>query len=464
MGQSRSAFFFSIIFVANMATALVAYLSMGILGNGFVAMPAGGGLSDPQLVDFACFAMVWSMVLFASRALFSLRRGWGHSLIQGAVWSLVVSVLGSLGLLTSRLVAGVWHAPADGLVSLGLWAFGLSALVNTLLISGFFWFRSKDRYRQSALVIGPAGQVERLIAQAADRADLTVHFVPPVLLAGAEPNYAEQKLIQDRLRQQPIDVVISICDSLRVGGHEAIRCDCQALGIGFNLAVSMENQPVRGHQADMVGSFRVIAVEGLGYSVAQRFFKRVFDIAAGLVGMIGVLALLPFLALAIKLDSPGPVFFRQKRGGKNGRIFHMVKFRSMYLDAEARKQGLMAQNEIRGHLFKIKKDPRITRVGRFLRKTSLDEIPQFWNVLKGEMSMVGTRPPTLDEYCQYSDHHRRRLCINPGLTGMWQVKGRGQTFDFEEVVEMDSLYIDIWSIWLDFKIIAQTFVVIFRGA
>ena len=159
------------------------------------------------------------------------------------------------------------------------------------------------------------------------------------------------------------------------------------------------------------------------------------------------------LFLPLKLESRGPLFFKQKRVGKNGRYFTIYKFRSMYIDAEERKKELMAQNEMKGAMFKMKNDPRITKVGRFIRATSIDELPQFWNVLKGDMSLVGTRPPTIEEFQEYSPYHKRRLALKPGLSGLWQVSGRSDISDFEDVVKLDLQYIDNWSLALDVKII-----------
>ena len=164
----------------------------------------------------------------------------------------------------------------------------------------------------------------------------------------------------------------------------------------------------------------------------------------------------PFVALAIKIDSKGPVIFSQIRIGKNGRRFKMYKFRSMYVGAEEQKKRLLDQNEMRGLMFKMDKDPRVTNVGKFLRKISLDELPQFWNVLKGDMSLVGTRPPTVDEFEQYNIYYRRRLSITPGMTGMWQVSGRSDIIDFDEVVRMDLKYIDEWTLRKDVRILLQT--------
>jgi exopolysaccharide biosynthesis polyprenyl glycosylphosphotransferase len=194
----------------------------------------------------------------------------------------------------------------------------------------------------------------------------------------------------------------------------------------------------------------------------QLLFKRAFDIVGGLVGLAVLIALYPLLAVAIKLTSPGPVFFRQVRVGKNGKRFVIYKFRSMYVDAEQRRKELERDNELRGAVFKIKNDPRMTPVGALLRKLSLDELPQFINVLKGEMSLVGTRPPTPDEVSAYEKWHHRRISIRPGMTGLWQVSGRNKVEDFDEIVKLDLEYIDSWSIWLDTAIILKTILVLFR--
>jgi len=199
------------------------------------------------------------------------------------------------------------------------------------------------------------------------------------------------------------------------------------------------------------------------FDYRRMLVKRCIDIAGALVGMVVTILLTPFIALAIFVNSPGPVFFAQTRIGKNGRRFKMYKFRSMYMDAEERKKDLMKQNEMQGLMFKMEDDPRITKVGKFIRKTSLDELPQFYNVLKGDMSLVGTRPPTEDEFEQYNLHYRRRLSITPGLTGMWQVSGRSDITDFDEVVKLDLQYIDNWSLALDFKILLQTVGVVLFG-
>ena len=207
--------------------------------------------------------------------------------------------------------------------------------------------------------------------------------------------------------------------------------------------------------------------------------KRLFDIFAGLIGSLVALLIIAIVGPIIKIKSPGPILFAQERIGKNGKRFKMYKIRSMYLDAEERKKELMDQNRVSdGMMFKLDFDPRIignkvlpdgtkkTGIGEFIRKTSLDEFPQFFNVLTGSMSTIGTRPPTTDEYEKYHLHHRARMSVKPGITGMWQVSGRSEITDFEKVVELDTSYIANWSLILDLKILFKTVGVIFarKGA
>ncbi|MDE6972713.1 MAG: sugar transferase [Lachnospiraceae bacterium] len=216
-------------------------------------------------------------------------------------------------------------------------------------------------------------------------------------------------------------------------------------------------------EMDSFGNYSVVTYTRFQSSYKRLLIKRMMDIAGGLVGILITLLFFPFVALAIKLDSPGPVLFSQIRIGRNGRRFKIYKFRSMYMDAEERKKELEKQNEVQGLMFKMENDPRITKVGKFIRKTSIDELPQFFNVLKGDMSLVGTRPPTEDEFEKYNQYYRRRISMTPGLTGLWQVSGRSEIEDFDDVVKYDLKYIDGWSLTLDVKILLKTIGVVLTG-
>lgn len=207
----------------------------------------------------------------------------------------------------------------------------------------------------------------------------------------------------------------------------------------------------------------IVTMGTIELQMRQIILKRLMDIVGALVGCVISIPIIAITAIPLKLESPGPLIFKQKRVGLNGRYFYIHKLRSMYMDAEERKKELMAQNEMNGLMFKIQDDPRITKVGKFIRKTSIDELPQFFDVLMGNMSLVGTRPPTVDEYKQYESHHKRRLSMKPGITGLWQVSGRSDIEDFEDVVKLDVQYIDTWSLWKDIKILFMTVAVVFAG-
>ena len=213
---------------------------------------------------------------------------------------------------------------------------------------------------------------------------------------------------------------------------------------------------------EYIGQFPTIPLHRGKVPEIGLVFKRVFDTVFSLLTLIVLAPVLVAIAIAIKFDSPGPVFYCSERIGKKGVVFRCIKFRTMVADAEKRRAEIMHMNERDDVLFKVSNDPRITRVGRFLRKYSLDELPQFFNVIRGEMSIVGPRPPLAGEVRNYDLKHLRRLDVTPGITGLWQVQGR-QDPSFASYVSLDVTYIDNWSIWLDFKIIMRTIGVVFAG-
>lgn len=239
---------------------------------------------------------------------------------------------------------------------------------------------------------------------------------------------------------------------------------CVEMGVTARVIMNAYSGGTAQSFVSSVGTYPVITYHTVSLNVGARAFKRVVDVFGSMVGIIVFSPFMLVAAIAIKLDSPGPVIFKQKRVGMNGRQFNMYKFRSMCVDAEDKKKALMKQNEMGGDfMFKMKDDPRITKVGKFIRKTSIDELPQFFNVFLGNMSLVGTRPPTIDEVEQYERRHWRRISIKPGITGMWQVSGRSKITDFDEIVELDTKYIDCWDVFIDFKIMLQTVLQVFTG-
>ena len=260
-----------------------------------------------------------------------------------------------------------------------------------------------------------------------------------------------------------LDEVFIYAPELKQKQIQKILNGFDEMGVDCHYCIELPGTQPERSKIESFGSYSVITYTRFQSSYKRLLIKRVMDIAGGLVGLLITMVFFPFVALAIKLDSPGPVMFSQIRIGRNGRRFKIYKFRSMYIDAEERKKELEGQNEIQGLMFKIENDPRITRVGKFIRKTSIDELPQFYNVVKGDMSLVGTRPPTADEFEKYNQYYRRRISMTPGLTGLWQVSGRSDIEDFDDVVKYDLEYIDGWSLTLDMKILLRTIWVVLAG-
>ncbi len=284
---------------------------------------------------------------------------------------------------------------------------------------------------------------------------------------GNVPVRATYENMMDFIRREIIDEVFLDVPYASGKSLQPYIMELEEMGVTVHLNIEiLEQYPDFNKSLTMLGDIPVVTFATNYYPLNQMWIKRFIDIIGSIVGIILTLIISIFVAPAILIESPGPLVFKQRRVGKNGRYFNIFKFRSMYRDAEERKKALMEQNEMKGAMFKMTDDPRITKVGKFIRKTSIDELPQFFNVFIGDMSLVGTRPPTVDEFKQYEGHHKRRLSMKPGITGMWQVSGRSNIEDFEDVVKMDLQYIDHWSIGLDIKILLKTIGVIFshRGA
>lgn len=286
--------------------------------------------------------------------------------------------------------------------------------------------------------------------------------IPVVCRAEDIPDYIQTRWVDS--------VFISVGDKTLV--PKDLVSICLDMGVTVHDSLEGMEEQTNNQYINRMGGYMVLTSSVKVAPSWQLTLKRLLDICGGIVGMILTALITIVLGPAIYIASPGPIFFSQIRIGKNGKRFKIYKFRSMYLDAEKRKQELMAKNEMNGLMFKIEADPRIigsgpdgTRhgLGWFIRKTSLDEFPQFWNVLKGDMSLVGTRPPTEDEWKQYKPYHRGRLAVKPGLTGMWQVSGRSDITDFEEVVKLDMKYVKNWCFGMDIKILFKTVFVVLAG-
>jgi exopolysaccharide biosynthesis polyprenyl glycosylphosphotransferase len=279
------------------------------------------------------------------------------------------------------------------------------------------------------------------------------------------PVFGRLQDLSEVLKTQVVDEVVVVFpwrDGLDLTSLAVI---CVERGLTLRTLVTVPLFSSGKHHVEDLGTgLYLLSLEMIPNELLPLVVKRVIDIVSAVIGLLCCSVVYLWYKPKLQRESPGPVFFRQDRVGQNGRLFTLYKFRTMHLDAEARLQELRSRNDMIGdYIFKMRDDPRITPTGRTLRSRHLDELPQFWNVLRGDMSLVGTRPPTPDEVKRYRPHHRRRISMKCGLTGPWQVQGNGSVNNFEDIVKLDCEYINNWSLKRDLAILAKTLVKVFRG-
>ena len=369
---------------------------------------------------------------------------------------------------------------------LAFWAEGIyswSLLCATLLMGILFiyverillkrWLKRKFaqvKYARTVMIIATASQAERLIAHIQSR-EITIFRISGLAIVDQDmkgetirgiPVTSDQQEITKYVGSHVIDeVLISIPGDPAY--EAALAREFLAVGLVVHIYMEQHFEELPNRKQEQISGMNVLTCFNREIPLWMLFCKRVIDCAGGAVGSILTVLIGLLIGPIIYLKSPGPIIFSQVRVGRNGRKFRLYKFRSMYPDAEKQQESLMAQNKMKGNMFKIDDDPRIIPgIGHFIRRTSLDEFPQFFNVLKGDMSIVGTRPPLISETNLYEPHHKVRLAIKPGITGMWQVSGRSDITDFEEVVRLDKEYIENWNIGLDIKILLKTVMVVVK--
>ena len=348
-----------------------------------------------------------------------------------------------------------------------LWIVGcntLFILVLNLFIRKVWKFLSHmKKYTQRILLVTTRARVERVLKQLST---YDYGYVSAVSIVDDEHFESSNftivtldNLVTYATRSVVDQVVINLPSESFLIADFVSRFETMGLPVAVNIA-ALDFVTNSEKAIQQFGDSSVVNFSTTFYRSSDIALKRVIDIIGSLVGLIICVLVSIFLVPLIKRDG-GPAIFVQDRVGRNGRVFKFYKFRSMRVDAEEIKKELMSQNQMQGGMFKIENDPRITKIGHFIRKTSLDELPQFWNVLKGDMSLVGTRPPTLDEYMTYTPEQKRRLSFKPGITGLWQISGRSNIKNFDEVVKLDVTYLDGWTIWKDIEILLKTIKVVF---
>lgn len=430
------------------------------------------GSEGMEQVDFV-FCLL--LVLFA--VLYSFLLDWNHFIFKRGYFSEMIAIIKYTVSIAIAFGFGVFiMRQGENFSRLVFGMFAIFTVIFTYIAhiafkKYLFLFYKKSSNSDKVLLVTMEEHIDRLLNDIWEASEWSYEIMGIALLDDIVskeewneiPVIAHGKGYMEAVKQYAMDAAFVYLPDAPNREMEQTVLAFETMGVICYQSLGSISAGRNAQSISSFGGHLVIAHEANVMDYRRLFIKRAVDIVGSMVGVLITCILYPFIALAIKLNSRGPVIFRQVRIGRNGRRFYMYKFRSMYMDAEERKKELLKQNEVQGLMFKMENDPRITSVGRFLRKTSLDELPQFFNVLKGDMSLVGTRPPTVDEFEQYSLHYRRRLSITPGLTGMWQVSGRSDIKDFDEVVKLDLKYIDNWTLSLDIKILLQTVGVVLFG-
>jgi exopolysaccharide biosynthesis polyprenyl glycosylphosphotransferase len=471
--------------LALMATDALGAMALFVLMSAFVTgirFPGAGwrtswdaaGL-DPMLMAGA-YATVWVSALWI-QGLYRLRVRW--SFRRELMDILRSSLLVAVATFTLLFLLKLPDVSRFLLVALFAAQIVLTVGVRAAIRWSAARMRSRGLNARLMLVVG-TGQLAREFADRIERhVELGLRVIglvalPTELLAQAEAagpaavSHPERPVlgligdIEDILHEHVVDE-IAIClpvESIELA--EPLTRLCEEEGRVVRIPYPPMGFTMPGARQD---SFDGIPMLSLVYGpdrIVSLLFKRLLDLALATAAIVVLSPFLLAVALWIRLVDGGPVLFRQARVGLHGRVFTLVKFRTMVPDAEARLEALLAQNELKGHVFKLTNDPRLSRSGRWLRRTSIDELPQLWNVLRGEMSLVGPRPPLPREVAGYDIWHRRRLSMKPGITGLWQVSARHEE-DFDRWVELDLDYIDGWSLWLDLKIMFRTIPAMLQG-
>ena len=416
---------------------------------------------------FLAIFPIWSILFY----LIDLYRDWRGLGFWKETWGISKAVLISSLLLGFTVFALKYQFVSRIFIS--LFALLDIFLIITVRISVrkliLFFNRKIERFR-IILIVGTEEGAVILAKNIEKHKDLGLRILgflatsdknPPRRLSG-HPVLGVANNLPQILESEVVDEVIFAISQEELKKMEDLFLLCEERGITARLAINFFPHVIAKTHLEELEGLPLLTFTTTPKNEMLLFLRRTIDFVGSLL-LISILSpLFLMITLLIRLDSPGPAIYRQVRCGLNGRKFMFYKFRSMVQGAEKQQSGLVAYNMMDGPVFKMKNDPRVTRVGRFLRKTSLDELPQLFNVLRGDMSFVGPRPPIPEEVEKYESWQRRRLSMRPGITGLWQVSGRNQ-IDFHRWMKLDLEYIDHWSLWLDFKILIKTILVVLSG-
>jgi exopolysaccharide biosynthesis polyprenyl glycosylphosphotransferase len=412
----------------------------------------------------AAFVMLWPAALW-SQGLYRIRaRLTVYREVTDIARSTVVFALIVLSLLFVLKLPDV----SRGVLVLVFPGVGLFALASRYVLrEALAMLRRRGRNTRYVLVLGTTDQAQRFADLIESQAELGLQVIGHLKTDGDRSAVSRKVLgdlddLADILHEAVVDEVAICLPVMQWELIDSLSRMCEEEGKIVRIPMYVLEHTLSAGRVEEVDGLPIYSLVTGPERELAFVFKRLVDVVGSVVLLVLVAPVVALISLAIRLDSSGPIYFHQERVGIHGRRFRVLKFRTMVADAEARLESLQHRNEIAGPAFKVTDDPRITRAGRFLRATSLDELPQLWNVLRGEMSLVGPRPPLPSEVAAYDIWHRRRLSMKPGITGLWQVAHR-RARDFDRWVEADLEYIDGWSLWLDFSILARTIPAVLRG-
>lgn len=402
---------------------------------------------------------IWALYAMGMYESFRLKR------IRTILWTILKSSFLSFFIFGAvSYVFKIENISRSFVVIFFLIAVVLMMLEKVVLIIIFHNLRASGHNFRNILVVGTGPRAQEFIKYLDTHRELGLKVIglldEDLSLVGTNVGHYEvlgtfddiAKVLHDYV----IDFAVFIVPRSTLSKVENALVQCELMGVTASVAMDLFNLKFTVGKETRLMGIPMIIFEMTPQSITALVIKRLIDIVISMLALFIISPVYLCIAILIKLSSPGPVYFVQERCGLSGRKFKLYKFRTMVVDAEEKLQELLVHNEMKGHAFKMENDPRITPIGKFLRKLSLDELPQLWNVFHGDMSLVGPRPPLPREVKDYDPWHQRRLSMRPGITCLWQVGGRNRIRDFDEWVRLDLQYIDNWSLWLDFKILFKT--------